>query len=182
MRSARVLAVGALAVIACGWPAVATAADESAGRESTRRESVSRESGSSGSEIGVSPDVAFPGSTITVSTTACGDEVAYAKGQAEYAGQINLTETAHKGELAGDFTVPDDVEDGVYDITVKCPPGTRVETSFEVARRPNGAVHGGFGGATGLNGTEVVIGSALLAGASAIGVIAMRRRADSGSA
>ncbi|MFD5429176.1 hypothetical protein [Streptomyces sp. NPDC127084] len=161
MRSTRVLAVGALVVIACGWPAVATAADESG--------------------ISVSPDVAFPGSTVTVSTTVCEDDVTYAKGQAEYAGQVNLTETGDGGELAGGFTVPDDIEDGVYDLTVKCPPGTLVETTYQVARRPDGAVHGGFGGATGLNGTEVVIGSALLAGASAIGLIAMRRRADSGS-
>ncbi|WP_338677280.1 hypothetical protein V1460_33185 [Streptomyces sp. SCSIO 30461] len=161
MRSTRVLVVGAMVVIACGWQSVATAADESG--------------------IGVSPDVAFPGSTVTVSTTACEGDVAYAKGQAEYAGQIHLTETGHDGELAGDFTVPDDIKDGVYDITVKCLTGGRVETSYQVARRPDGAVHGGFGGATGLNGTEVVIGSALLAGASAIGLIAMRRRADSGS-
>ncbi|UUN28293.1 hypothetical protein [Streptomyces sp. FIT100] len=155
MRTARVLAVGALTVIAFGLPGAAAVADES--------------------DVHVSPDVAYPGSTVTVSTSAC-ESGGYAKGQAEAGGQINLTESDNEGELAGEFTVPDDAADGVYSITVKCPPATRVMTEFEVARQPEGAVRGGFGGAGGMSGTEIAAGSALILGAAG-GLVARRRRA-----
>jgi hypothetical protein len=128
------------------------------------------------SEVGVSPEVAYPGSTVRVSTEACGPDVGYAKGQAEAGGQINLLDGTREGELAGEFTVPDDTADGVYNITVKCPPRTRVETTIEVARRPNGSVRGGFGGTDGTDPAEIAIGSVMIAGAVAGGVVLMRRR------
>ncbi|MFE7777066.1 hypothetical protein ACFU5O_24875 [Streptomyces sp. NPDC057445] len=162
MSTARVLACGALVVIASALSASAAGADES--------------------DVRVSPHVASPGSTVTVSTEECGPDVAYAKGQAEEGGQINLTEGHRDGELSGDFTVPNSTEDGTYSITVKCPPGIRLETSFEVADHPNGPVRGGFGGADGLNGTEIVVGSALVLCATAGGVIMMRRRTNGGTA
>ncbi|MET7620632.1 hypothetical protein [Streptomyces sp. NPDC005408] len=160
MRTARILACAALTLCALGLPETAAGADES--------------------EVFVSPQKAFPGSTITVSTEVCGPDVTYAKGQAAAGGQINLTEGQRSGELAGDFTVPDTAEEGVYTITVRCPPKTSVETSFEVVSRPEGAVHGGFGGAEGLNGTRAAVGSLLIAGAAAGGVLRMRRRLFAG--
>lgn len=163
MRTARAaLAGGALAVLALGSSASLAAADES--------------------EVSVSPRVAAPGSTVTVSTSACDPNVTYAKGQSEAGGQINMLENHNEGELAGDFTVPDDAKDGVYSITVKCPPSTRAMASFEVARRPDGPVHGGFGGASGLNSTEIVLGSVLLAAAATGGAIRMRHRMNSSPA
>ncbi|MFE3328005.1 hypothetical protein [Streptomyces sp. NPDC059176] len=163
MRTARAaLAGGALAVLALGSAAPLAAADES--------------------EVSVSPRVAAPGSTVTVSTSACGPDVTYAKGQAEAGGQINMVENQNEGELAGDFTVPGDAKDGVYSITVKCPPSTRATADFEVARQPNGPVRGGFGGASGLNSTEIVIGSLLLAAAATGGAIRMRNRMNSSAA
>ncbi|MEV4331436.1 hypothetical protein AB0K02_12985 [Streptomyces sp. NPDC049597] len=161
MRSARILACSALTLCALGLPATAAGADES--------------------DVSVSPQRAFPGSTITVSTEVCGPDVTYAKGQAEAGGQINLTK-GHGSELVGDFTVPETAEDGEYTITVKCPPRTRVETSFQVVSRPEGAVRGGFGGAGGVNGTQIVVGSLLIAGAAAGGAVTMRRRRFAGIA
>ncbi|MDH2389710.1 MULTISPECIES: hypothetical protein [Streptomyces] len=158
MRTARVRAVGALTMLALGFPAASAAADES--------------------EVHVSPGVAYPGSTVAVSTSACESDVAYAKGQAEAGGQINLLEGGTKGELSGEFTVPQDTEEGVYSITVKCPPSTRVVTEFEVARQPDGAVRGGFGGAGAMSGTEIAAGSALIVGAAAGGIVLRRRRSD----
>jgi hypothetical protein len=162
MRTARILACSALTLCALGLPSAAAAAD--------------------GSDVSVSPQRAFPGSTITVSTEVCGPDATYAKGQAEAGGQINLTEGQDSDELVGDFTVPETAEDGVYTITVKCPPRTRVEASFEVVSRPEGAVRGGFGGAEGLNGTQIAIGSLLIAGAAAGTVASMRRRRFAGAA
>ncbi|WP_328394335.1 hypothetical protein OHS70_05815 [Streptomyces sp. NBC_00390] len=155
-RTAHVLAGGALAMMAFCTSAATAAAEES--------------------EVSVSPEVAYPGSTVRVSTEVCGPDVGYAKGQAEVGGQINLLDGAREGELAGEFTVPDDTADGVYNITVKCPPRTRVETTIEVARRPSGPVRGGFGGAGGTDPAEIAVGSALIAGAVAGGVVLMRRR------
>ncbi|MGW0701510.1 hypothetical protein ACWD0A_19770 [Streptomyces sp. NPDC002867] len=162
MRSARILACSALTLCALGLTAAAAGADES--------------------DVSVSPQRAFPGSTITVSTEVCGPDATYAKGQAEAGGQINLTEGQDSGELVGDFTVPETAEDGVYTITVKCPPRTRVETSFQVVSRPEGAVRGGFGGAEGVNGTQIAVGSLLIAGAAAGGALTMRRRRFAGIA
>ncbi|MFD4139822.1 hypothetical protein [Streptomyces sp. NPDC058572] len=156
-RTAHVLAGGALAMMAFCTSAATAAAEES--------------------EVSVSPEVAYPGSTVRVSTAVCGPDVGYAKGQAEAGGQINLLESDREGELAGEFTVPDGTKGGIYNITVKCPPRTRVETTIEVAHRPSGAVHSGFGGATGTNFTQIAIGSALIAGAAAGGLVMMRRRA-----
>ncbi|MEU3299440.1 MULTISPECIES: hypothetical protein [unclassified Streptomyces] len=156
MRTARLLAGSALAMVALGISAPAAVAE--------------------GSEVSVSPEVGYPGSTITVSTSICASDATYAKGQSEAGGQINLVESGREGELEGNFTVPANAKEGTYAITVKCPPGVRVDTEFEVARRPSGAVSGGFGGADGLNGTEVAIGAALILTAAAGGLLTMRRR------
>lgn len=163
MRTARLLAGSALALAALGIPAPVAVAE--------------------GSDVTVSPEVGYPGSTITVSTSGvCDPAATYAKGQAEIGGQINLTEGGSEGELAGTFTVPDDAKEGTYNITVKCPPGVRVESEFEVAERPNGAVSGGFGGGGGMNSTEMAIGAALVLTATAGGVLTLRRRHGNGSA
>ncbi|MER7815837.1 hypothetical protein [Streptomyces sp. NPDC096153] len=163
MRTARLLAGSALALAALGIPAPAAVAE--------------------GSEITVSPEVGYPGSTITVSTSgACEPGATYAKGQAEIGGQINLTESGREGELEGTFTVPENAKEGTYDITVKCPPGVRVQSEFEVAGRPNGAVSGGFGGGGGMNSTEMAIGAVLVLTATAGGVLTLRRRHGNGSA
>ncbi|MFC9272801.1 hypothetical protein ACFTXJ_34055 [Streptomyces zhihengii] len=161
MRSVRMLVCGTAVLAAVGLPAVSAAA-------------VSGES-----DVSVSPQRAYPGSTVSVSTEVCGPDATYAKGQAEAGGQINLTDDGAEGELAGDFTVPEGAEAGVYTITVKCPPRTKAEASFEVVGRPAGAVSGGFGGAGGLDGTQVAVGGLLIVGAAAGGMATKRRRAAS---
>ncbi|TXS57631.1 hypothetical protein [Streptomyces sp. t39] len=165
MRSVRMLVCGTAVAAALAVPVAPAAA------------AVSGES-----DVSVSPMRAYPGSTVSVSTEVCGPDATYAKGQAEAGGQINLTDDGAAGELAGDFTVPEGAEAGVYTITVKCPPRTRVQASFEVVDRPAGAVSGGFGGAGGLNGTQIAIGGLLIAGAAAGGMATKRRRAASATA
>ncbi|WP_416981214.1 sortase [Streptomyces sp. T028] len=116
------------------------------------------------------------GSTVTVSTTACGADVTYGKGESELAGAFHLFEGASKGVLTGEFTVPEGSSAGTDTVTVKCPPRTRITDSYELtARRPDGAVEAGFGPA-GNTATQLALGAALITAAAAGALVRMRHR------
>ncbi|MGW1273097.1 sortase [Streptomyces sp. NPDC002491] len=114
------------------------------------------------------------GSTVTVSTTACGADVTYGKGESEAAGAFHLFGGETKGVLTGEFTVPDGTSTGTDTVVVKCPPRIMMTDSYELStRQPDGAVEAGFGDA-GLKAPQLALGAALVA-AAATGVLVRRR-------
>ncbi|WP_326659152.1 sortase [Streptomyces canus] len=129
----------------------------------------------SDSDVHISTRHAVPGSTVRVSTTACGSET-YGKGESEAGGQFHLFPGARTGVLTGEFQVPSGTEPGAYTVTLKCPPRVQVTGTYLVGTgNPSGPVDAGFG--TGNDkGTQLALGAMLLAGAAAGGAIKMRRR------
>ncbi|WP_328673657.1 sortase [Streptomyces sp. NBC_00322] len=130
-----------------------------------------------GSGIQIRPGKAAPGSTITVSTTACGKET-YGKGESEAGGAFHLFKGDRVGVLTGQFKVPEETGPGIHEVTVKCPPRIKItDTHLITAGAPNGpsgAVAAGFG--AGDKSTQLALGGVLIAGAAAGGVLRMRRR------
>ncbi|MER7775923.1 sortase [Streptomyces sp. NPDC096191] len=128
-----------------------------------------------GSDIHISPRHASPGSTVTVSTKACGSET-YGKGESEAGGAFHLFPGDRQGVLTGQFNVPDGTEAGSYAVTLKCPPRVKITGAYRVGTgNPSGAIDAGFGAAND-KGTQLALGTALLAGAAAGGALKMRRR------
>ncbi|MFD3652072.1 sortase [Streptomyces sp. NPDC058620] len=116
-----------------------------------------------------------PGSTVTVSTRACGSET-YGKGTSEVAGAFHLFAGDRKGELVGTFEIPEGAEPGVDTVIVKCPPRIKMTYTYKITDRvPTGAVAAGFGAASD-KGTQLAVGGVLIVGAAAGGVIRVRRR------
>ncbi|MFF4229499.1 sortase [Streptomyces sp. NPDC001820] len=129
-----------------------------------------------GSDIDIHPGDASPGSRVTVSTTACGPDVTYGKGESKAGGAFHLFEGDREGELTGEFEIPEGTEPGSDTVTLKCPPRTKVTDTYEVnGHEPNGAVDAGFGPATDRD-AQFALGGVLLAGAAAGGVVRRRRR------
>jgi hypothetical protein len=127
-----------------------------------------------GSGIQIRPGKASPGSTITVSTTACGKET-YGKGESEAGGAFHLFKGDRAGVLTGQFKVPEETGPGIHEVTVKCPPRIKItDTHLITAGAPSGAVNAGFG--SGDKSTQFTLGGVLIAGAAAGGVLRMRRR------
>ncbi|WP_405600150.1 sortase [Streptomyces sp. NBC_01410] len=127
-----------------------------------------------GSGIQIRPGKASPGSTITVSTTACGKET-YGKGTSEAGGAFHLFKGERAGVLTGQFKVPEDTGPGVHGVTVKCPPRIKItDTHLITADSPSGPVDAGFGADD--KSTQLALGGVLIAGAAAGGVLRMRRR------
>ncbi|MEU1037299.1 sortase [Streptomyces sp. NPDC005907] len=125
--------------------------------------------------IHISSRNAAPGSTVRVSTTACGSET-YGKGESEAGGKFHILPGDRKGELAGEFEVPMGTEPGAYTVTLKCPPRVKVTGTYVVGTgHPSGAVDAGFGTANDKS-TQLALGAVLLAGAAAGGAIKLRRR------
>ncbi|MFE0451773.1 sortase [Streptomyces sp. NPDC058914] len=119
-----------------------------------------------------------PGSTVTVSTEACGADVTYGKGESEVAGSFHLFEGESKGVLTGRFTVPEGASPGTDTVTVKCPPRTRVTDTYELsAARPDGAVEAGFGDSKDTT-PQLALGGALIAAAAAGWMVRLRQRAQ----
>ncbi|MFD5871863.1 sortase [Streptomyces sp. NPDC060322] len=124
--------------------------------------------------IRISPAKASPGSEVTVSTRSCGTET-YGKGTSEVAGAFHLFEGDRKGVLVGVFEIPRGTEPGTDTVTVKCPPRIQITDTYEIVdRAPSGGVDAGFGSPTDRS-TQLALGSVLLAGAVAGGVVRMRR-------
>ncbi|MEW2636401.1 sortase [Streptomyces sp. NPDC048389] len=127
--------------------------------------------------VSISEQRAVPGTTVTVTTTACGNET-YGKGESEAGGPFHLFEGDRKGTLVGEFEVPDDAASGSDTVTLKCPPRTKVTGTYQISGRPNGAVDAGFGDSAGST-TRFALGGVLLTGAVAGTVLRMRRRPSS---
>ncbi|HEY9439779.1 MAG TPA: sortase [Streptomyces sp.] len=125
--------------------------------------------------IDISSRHAVPGSTVTVSTKACGAET-YGKGTSEAAGAFHLLAGDHKGVLVGEFRIPADAEPGTDTVTVKCPPQVKITDTYRIGERtPRGAIAAGLG-TPDEQGFQLAVGGALLAGAVTGGVIRLRRR------
>lgn len=161
------LVAGALALSA---PTALAVAGEPAAGEST-------------GAVRVTPERAFPGSTVTVSTTACGKET-YGKGESEAGGQFHLFAGDRAGVLVGEFRLPEDAASGTDTVTLKCPPRIKQTVTYSISGRPHGGVAAGLGWAAGAgadtaedNSTGVTVGWLLLGGAVTAGVIRARRRA-----
>ncbi|MFH9552068.1 sortase [Streptomyces sp. NBC_00377] len=119
------------------------------------------------------------GSTVTVSTTACGADVTYGKGESEAAGAFHLFEGESKGVLTGEFTVPEGSSLSTDTVTVKCPPRIKITDSYELpTRQPDGAVEAGFGD-TGQGAQQLALGAVLISAAAAGGLVRMRHRSRS---
>ncbi|WP_328940615.1 sortase [Streptomyces sp. NBC_00250] len=133
-------------------------------------------------EVQVNPGKAAPGTTVTVSTTACGKET-YGKGESEAGGKFHLLPGDRKGVLVGEFTLPLDAVSGTDTVTLKCPPRIKQTVTYQISGRPIGAVEAGFGWAAGAGadgddgGSPYALGALLLGGAAAGVLIRMRRRA-----
>ena len=129
-------------------------------------------------QVEVTPKVAQPGSTVKVSTDACGADVTYGKGTTEAGGDFHLFQGDRPGVLAGEFTVPADTAPGEYQVVTKCPPRIQTIGTVRVAApHPSGPVDAGAGGTAGTDAARLGLGSALLAGAAAGAAVHVRRRA-----
>ncbi|MGW1926864.1 sortase, partial [Streptomyces massasporeus] len=128
-------------------------------------------------DVRINPGKAAPGTTVTVSTTACGTET-YGKGESVAGGKFHLLPGDRKGVLVGRFTLPLDAASGTDTVTLKCPPRIQQTVTYQISGRPNGAVEAGFGWAAGADeggGSPYALGALLLGGAAA-GVLVRRRR------
>jgi hypothetical protein len=133
------------------------------------------------SDVHINPWNAYPGSTVEVSTTACGPDVDYGKGWSEVGGEFHLFEGDSEGVLTGQFQIPEGTRPGSDTVTLKCPPLVKVTDTYQVTGRPpSGSVSAGFGPAED-TGVELALGGALLAGAAAGGVVRMCRRRTNGN-
>ncbi|WP_242432283.1 hypothetical protein [Streptomyces avermitilis] len=100
----------------------------------------------------------------------------YGKGESEAGGQFHLFEGDHKGELTGEFQIPEGEKPDTDTVTVKCPPRTKITDTYQITgRQPNGAVEAGFGDANDTD-TQVAVGGVLLAAAATGCLVRMRRR------
>jgi hypothetical protein len=125
--------------------------------------------------LDIRPGNASGGSTVTVSTTACGAET-YGKGESEVAGQFHLFQGKSKGVLVGRFTLPEGSLPSTDTVTVKCPPRIKITETYELtARQPDGAVEAGFGAAED-TAPQVALGGALLVAAAAGWLVRARHR------
>ncbi|CAM5634053.1 hypothetical protein GCM10010222_35120 [Streptomyces tanashiensis] len=144
-------------------------------------------------DVRISPLNAAPGTTVTVTTTACGKET-YGKGESDAGGKFHLLPGNRKGVLVGEFVVPEGATSGTDTVTLKCPPRIKQTVTYRISGRPHGGVEAGFGWAAGAAGpaatkataaepstgstsTPLAVGGVLLAGAVAGGAVHLRRRA-----
>ncbi|MDV9186916.1 sortase, partial [Streptomyces sp. SR27] len=132
-------------------------------------------------DVRVNPWKAAPGTTVTVSTTACGKET-YGKGESDAGGKFHLLPGDREGVLVGRFTLPSDAVSGTDTVTLKCPPRIKQTVTYQISGQPVGAVEAGFGWAAGPDegadgggsGSPYALGALLLGGAAA-GVLIRRR-------
>ncbi|MEU0405453.1 sortase [Streptomyces sp. NPDC006197] len=111
------------------------------------------------SDVRITPLNASPGTTVTVSTTACGKET-YGKGESETGGRFHLLPGDRSGVLVGEFVVPEGAVSGTDTVTLKCPPRIKQTVTYRISGRPHGGVEAGFGWAAGAAGTAGPVGKA----------------------
>ncbi|MEW2286412.1 sortase [Streptomyces sp. NPDC047841] len=127
-------------------------------------------------DLRIDPWNAPPGSTVTVSTSACDADADYGKGRSEVAGDFHLFAGEEEGVLTGEFRIPEGARPGDDTVTVKCPPLTKVTETYRVTgRTPNGSVNAGFGPADD-TGVGLALGGGLLVTAAAGGAVWLCRR------
>ncbi|MCP3755415.1 hypothetical protein [Streptomyces sp. TBY4] len=129
----------------------------------------------------VSPTTVAPGGTVTLNATNCQEPLVKVSSGVFDSVELNEGKSATA-------TVDADAKAGAqYEVTFDCK-GEKGTTTLTVAGHstgtgtgtttPSKGVKAGLGGgAAGLNGTEIAVGSALLAGALGGSVFLMRRRA-----
>ncbi|MGW7328728.1 hypothetical protein ACWGIU_09060 [Streptomyces sp. NPDC054840] len=124
----------------------------------------------------VSPTAVAPGGRVTLSVTGCGTQVARVTSTAFGETRLTPGNQAAVG-LIGSATVFNNATPGAHRVVFECggPGGERVTLSLQVT---TGAARGGTGGSIGsMSPGQIVLGSALAAGALGAGVWVMRRRA-----
>ncbi|MFF3415843.1 sortase [Streptomyces sp. NPDC002698] len=127
-------------------------------------------------ELRIDPGNALPGSTVTVTTTACGPDVTYGKGESASGVQFHMFGSNRRGVLVGEFQIPAEGASGTDTVTVKCPPRIKLTDTYEIAnQQPNGAIHAGFGDAQDTS-TQVAMGGALITAAAGGALYRIRRR------
>ncbi|MFF8956117.1 hypothetical protein [Streptomyces sp. NPDC014894] len=83
----------------------------------------------------VFPSTAAPGATLTLNTTACGENgQGFGDARALGAGEFRLSPGAHKESVVGQLRVPYGVQPGTYSVGVRCDNGKRV--TGDVTLRP----------------------------------------------
>ncbi|MEV0490843.1 hypothetical protein [Streptomyces atratus] len=84
-------------------------------------------------QLDISPADAAPGTTVTVNTTACGND-AKATGDANSleAGDFTLVSSTRKEVVVGTFTVPKKTDAGPYSIDVSCENGREATGTLRV--------------------------------------------------
>ncbi|MGW8768996.1 sortase, partial [Streptomyces sp. NPDC055815] len=115
-----------------------------------------------GPDVRITPLNAAPGTTVTVTTTACGKET-YGKGESEAGGKFHLLPGNRQGVLVGEFVVPEGATSGTDTVTLKCPPRIKQTVTYRISGRPHGGVDAGFGwaaSAAGRSGTVAAAGAA----------------------
>ncbi|MGW2034842.1 sortase [Streptomyces sp. NPDC001356] len=129
-------------------------------------------------DLRIEPWNAPPGSTVTVSTSACDADADYGKGHSEVGGDFHLFAGDEEGVLTGEFQIPKGARPGDDTVTVKCPPLTKVTETYRVTgRTPNGAANAGFGLADDTD-LGLALGGGLLVTAAAGGAVWLCRRPD----
>ncbi|WP_175411121.1 hypothetical protein [Streptomyces sp. TRM64462] len=151
----------------------------------------------------VNPSTASPGTTVTVSTRACGPKGhGVGDAQALGAGEFKLRPGAHKELAVGQFEVPKHTKPGRYGIGVACDNGKTATGDLVVKHGgggghehhrpthepphhqehdgPRGHVKTGVGGSVGPDTTRVAAGVAVLLAAAGGGAWLLRRRANGG--
>ncbi|MEU6391989.1 hypothetical protein [Streptomyces sp. NPDC046939] len=139
----------------------------------------------------VYPATAAPGTTVTLTTTACGTHgTAAADAGAVGPGPITLAPDRASHRATARFEVPAAAQPGTYEITARCSGGTKVtgdlivsttqQTTATEARMPRGHVPTGVGGALGPDPVQTTAGVAALAAAAAGGTWLLHRRTRDG--
>ncbi|MFV0130007.1 hypothetical protein ACLGI4_20255 [Streptomyces sp. HMX112] len=136
----------------------------------------------------VHPSSAAPGTTVTVSTTACGPEDGRGAGDARSlgAGEFELVPGTHEEIVVGRFTLPAHARPGTYAIGVACDNGRSATGDLVVGQgggtdghqQPSGHVATGVGGSAGPDTTRIAAGAAVLVASAAGGAWFLRRRAS----
>ncbi|MGY0023874.1 hypothetical protein [Streptomyces sp. cg35] len=167
MRTGRSLTAAAFAVAVAGFAAAPSVAAQGG--------------------LEVYPATAVPGSTVSVSTTACGAHgTAAGDAGAIGAGAFTLAPGTDSADAAGRFAVPVSAQPGTYEIVARCSGGTVVTGDVIVslaqdgapgAQMPRGHVKTGVGGALGPDPVQTAAGVAALAVAAAGGTWLLHRRA-----
>ncbi|MER8234638.1 hypothetical protein ACIRQY_11125 [Streptomyces sp. NPDC101490] len=175
----RLLTGTALTVVALGAFA-APVAYANNGNENDRTNNGNHHDNGRPEFLEIYPSSAEPGTSVTVSTRACGEH-GHGVGDANSlgAGEFQLNPSTHKDVVVGRFHVPEHARAGTHGISVACDNGRTARGELTVRHRgPSGHVQTGVGGSVGPDTAQVTAGAAVLAATAVGGVWLLRRRAS----